>query len=122
MADPHPLMQIEAQAKEPVQLTTHSPGIWSVVDRMSCGEGWAVVSDHDFPGRPPTVHKRYMAQIIGSIEDARLISAAPEMLEALEALAQQAVEMRDRLETVFDAENDAIKSAFAAIAKARGRT
>ena len=65
-------------------MSEHSPGNWSVVNRMSCGEGWAVVSDHDFPGRPPTVHKRFMAQYC-TIEDARLISAAPEMLEALEA-------------------------------------
>ncbi len=101
-------------------MTTHTPGPWRHFPFEFGNDENEFVVGH---GQYQTIaHVRMGSDDIdgNALANARLISAAPEMLEALDALAQQAVEMRDRLETVFDAENDAIKSAFAAIAKARG--
>lgn len=56
--------------------------------------------------------------IIGTVEDARLISAAPEMLEALERLEG----MVRLFPPDMDEPNSALAQARAAIAKARGTT
>ncbi len=59
------------------------PGNWTVHDRNTCQENWAVGSDHDFPGAPGATHRRYVAQIM-MLPDAHLVSAAKELYEALE--------------------------------------
>ena len=99
--------------------TKFSPGNWSIENRMTAGEGWAVASDHDFPGKPRTTHRRYMAQIIGSVEDAHLVAASKELYEALEKiLARFGSYERD-----CDCEDcTPIRVARAALAKARGET
>ena len=63
-----------------------TPGKWTVENRMTCGEGWAVLSDHDFPNSNGTTHRQYVAQIVGNPETARAISAVPDMMEALESV------------------------------------
>lgn len=59
-----------------------TPGNWTVIDRSACGEGFAVVSDHDFAGANGTYHRRYVAQFLTE-EDAALVASAPELRDAL---------------------------------------
>lgn len=86
---------------------THTPGPWFI--NQFKGETYRV-SPHQFGcARPDRV-----AEMIKSEADARLIAAAPELLEAL-------IEYVDEFEGDFTPSNPRYQKARAAIAKARGQ-
>ncbi|MCH4572223.1 hypothetical protein ACOTDT_17000 [Achromobacter xylosoxidans] len=98
--------------------TNHTPGNWTVGKT-----GGTVVSDQPLPNYSTNGghdHVDYygghlIAESIWRAEDARLIAAAPELLEALE-WALRAMEARNPLW----AEGERFIAARAAIAKAKG--
>jgi len=89
-------------------MSKHTPGPW---DMKPCSAGGGLLIRGD-AGK----HSQASLQIV-PIEDARLIAAAPEMLEALDRLLWWA---SVRAEGLHGTELDAINSARAAIAKATG--
>ena len=114
-----------------------TPGSWTVENRMTCGEGWAVSSDHDFPNSNGTTHRQYVAQIVGNPETARAISAVPEMMEALEPFARFAAALESfgkpspqsgdyivlrTKDGPVSVTVEQFRAARAALAKARGET
>ena len=90
--------------------TKHTPGPWHVGKGSKCvvydAEGWAVAD-------AVTCHNRHNA----IDANARLIAAAPDLLDALRRLCAVAVWDEDTDRAEFDA---AISGADAAIAKAEG--
>jgi len=82
--------------------TKHTPGPWSITERKQeiRGNAWRLVLEIDGPYTEP-VTNLYGAE---SRANARLIAAAPEMLEALEEIMQQSY--NGMLPEVF---NDAAK-------------
>lgn len=88
-------------------MNKYTPGPWSVEARK--GETWVCRSDSAVLAR--------IAAAKGSQQaNARLIAAAPDLLEALKRLSAQC----DRLRMPEQAMTDAEKSAIAAIDKATG--
>lgn len=89
-------------------MSGHTPGPW-FADHMEFG--WQVGFDMPFG------HRAGLAVILGwgqpSEQNARLIAAAPDLLQALEAIAE------DHL-WHYGAETHLAKTAMAAIAKAKG--
>lgn len=61
-----------------------------------------------------------VARIVGSDADARLIAAAPELLEALESVLDSLGALTKRHELLDWMSEEEADSVFAAIAKARG--
>lgn len=66
-------------------MSKHTPGKWDIVSRTTFGGGWAVVSDHDHPTTTGKTFGVLVAQFC-KIDDAHLIAAAPDLLDALEQL------------------------------------
>jgi hypothetical protein len=95
----------------------HTPGPWTqdtddIIDpvyQMSLGQQWRAVGLSDEDGFASVIALCHPA-------NAKLIAAAPEMLEALEAIIAKFNENPDDLETM----DAGIKIAEAAIAKATG--
>jgi hypothetical protein len=104
---------------------THTPRPWEAASKPSSVVGWPVVgelgtliadvSTMSFPGQP--IPKEALA-------NARLIAAAPELLEALDwAIAEIEGRTRYAPNDVYEAEEqraNALACARAAIAKAKG--
>ena len=90
--------------------TEFTPGQWTIQNRMTCGEGWAVASDHDFNGKTKP-YRVYVCQIIGSERDAHLFAAARDLYEAVAGLIHQ----EEHTDNALD-----FTDAKAALAKARG--
>lgn len=93
----------------------HTPGPWTVDDTCRVSTDWSVV------GFLTTVAD---CRIGGANRDtqtanARLISAAPDMLEALEALHDE-IDEYQRINNLGGHDNHVMKQARAAIAKAKG--
>ena len=78
-------------------MNTHTPGPWKIRAEEADEEYW-VTEDHYTVGP---------AKIVYKIEDARLIAAAPELLEALKGVLRVA----DRKTDEFDAARAAINKA-----------
>jgi hypothetical protein len=96
-------------------MTTHTPGPWHVGYYL---DGWAVFPDSD-PGHAVT----RMQNRPGDEANARLIAAAPDMLEALEAILKAhalIVEEAAGEDDEGDIVDEDCTRARAAIAKARG--
>ena len=94
-------------------MSAHTPGPWRV-DRSGALLGVNVVAPTDW------ICKVGLSDRPNVMEDARLIAAAPELLEAMES-ALPHVE-NDALEQGVNPDEDAVViQARAAIAKARGR-
>lgn len=88
-------------------MTKHTPGPWEII-------GGNVYSRETKPGR--AAHVSALICRNPTDDDANLIAAAPELLTALEALAQ-----RYRGSVALNDEHAALaEQAFAAIAKAKG--
>ena len=87
----------------------HTPGPWEVVALN--GFGPFAIRMATPPGTKQPTH--YGVGQIGTIENARLIAAAPELLAALSALLPEVSD--------FMAECPEVAAARAAIAKAEGR-
>ncbi len=113
--------------------TKHTPGPWRIVDDSEmknrgpaiCGveKAFTTISIHAHPtGKPcPTV------EILDETGEAnaRLIAAAPELLEALNEIAELETKTRicfdpDDAESLWDLLQQALQTARAAIAKAEG--
>lgn len=90
--------------------TNHTPGPWKL---HSFSDGW-IVNQQDGPGFIETVYKRSHGEEECEA-NARLISAAPELLQALEALLFVA-----KAELADPEDCGCIHAAEAAISKARG--
>jgi hypothetical protein len=106
-------------------MSKHTPGPWSMSgpmgkDHLSGREPWFWISAET------TLHLQVMACADGYVRgeneaNARLISAAPDLLEALRTAIQMLVEWQmDYPESVGDNEAALMKAARAAIAKATG--
>jgi hypothetical protein len=99
---------------------THTPGPWKIFDGW--GAKWAPLSIVD---SIPDVDGKCVANCICHLSstndnaeaNARLIAAAPEMLEALESLVKTT---KDSGLGVFNDEHDALQLAREAIRKAKG--
>lgn len=115
MADPNPLMQIEADL---AKVGTHTPGPWRVGNRQ------CVVCDTEikqFKTGDKASLRAYGGHLVAESiarENLAIISAAPEMLAALEEIANT-FDMTWRPGCI---ERRAGDIARAAIAKARGKT
>lgn len=96
----------------------HTPGPW-VIENGYDGEGQCIVSTDTEYGDCVCITKSLDQDFEGNEANARLIAAAPEMLEALETLSRQLV----RLGTGVQAHlQDELKRAQAALSKARGES
>lgn len=94
--------------------TDHTPGPWhwgafDLTDRL-------FIAHQDDADPEHTSFLAEMQKYNGNEADARLIAAAPELLEALQALLREFVPSRDRFTS--QAQNAALTLAQAAIAKA----
>jgi hypothetical protein len=111
-----------------------SPEAGSIDGDAAIARRWSVSLDHDMDGHPTGyarvfVDNDYDQQISDyvNVEDANLIAAAPELLEALQSLANEAVgflAMADPTahgQTNLNCFQRRIDQARAAIAKAEGR-
>lgn len=91
-----------------MEQTKHTPGPWLV--------GQTITAPH--PDRFPGSHERItVAQRVNRPADARLIAAAPDMLDALQSL----VDMAATFSTELHKDHPDVLAARAAIAKARGQ-
>lgn len=88
----------------------HTPGPWKAI-QLPPNETWKAQGHIEAAGKPIAMTAR--------IEDARLIAAAPELLEALEG-CKDAMELARQMGLLPDCCLDAIRGARAAIAKAKG--
>lgn len=100
-------------------MSGHTPGPWHVVTNTDGGTD--VVHTR---GRAPGESYREVALDIDTEEDARLIAAAPDLLEALETILKQAATLHGGSggPTPRQVANDIEKEAREAIAKATGDT
>lgn len=64
------------------QTSTHTPGPWSTARE---GMGWLVYSEY---GRGDEGARHYPAQVVDTEANAKLIAAAPQLLEALQDIAK----------------------------------
>ena len=97
--------------------TKHTPGPWAV------RYDYVVQAPSFDGGRLVPVAQPYGVNSDGTdlFANARLISAAPELLEALESLLPMLADWHDEFpDHVGDKEEPAIKAARAAISKAKG--
>lgn len=105
--------------------TNHTPGRWSVGPKGGC-----VVTDEPLPqysGRGGHDEVEYygghlIAESIWRPEDARLIAAAPELLEALQDLNRELVLSDVDLDYIESHFRPWLTKAYDAIAKARGES
>lgn len=98
------------------------PGKWSVIDRMTAGEGWAVRTDHVFRNKSGGTWHEYVAQYICDVPTANLLAASPDLYAALETLLKEMQAMAERSDLVCDDEALAMIEAKAALSKARVET
>ena len=94
-------------------MSTHSPGPWEAVDKRPDGfTGYSI-----FQGGQFIAHVGDTDRATPVEDNARLIAAAPELLEALEDLVSLCEAVLPRTEHITDAE---LFDARSAIAKATG--
>ena len=101
--------------------TEHTPGTWAYQPSQAEGH-WIIGLHNDIPECIGLSDDGYMCVSgICSEADARLIAAAPDLLEALQSLLPMLDEWHDEFpDHVGDKEGPAIDAARAAIAKATG--
>ena len=96
--------------------THHTPGPWKVYKELTSRSGeWLIAMDAGDKGRGIAIAETRVATG-DELANARLIAAAPELLEALQRLSAQC----ERLRLPGQPETDAEKTARAVIAKATG--
>lgn len=108
--------------------TTFTPGPWFSSPVLVADDGWELctVGPFDVRGKPdPNHHEDTIAEVSGINHDAeanaRLIAAAPELLEALKAVTDMLADQRDFvLGNAYQEEYAAVEKARTAIAKAEG--
>lgn len=93
-------------------MSAHTPGPWRRQIVAPTFEHTAIQTEDG---------KKSIARVFSRGTDARLIAAAPELLEALEALMSQTIAMDERYGVALsEGEHEAALLARAAIAKAKG--
>lgn len=92
--------------------TKHTPGPWSLNDTAS--HPWGVECESNIPGMPGKVCA------VGYLPNARLIAAAPELLEALEGIMKWWMETSSANDGEDCMPADLFDNALAAINKAKG--
>lgn len=97
----------------------HTPGPWKIVSRSVADDGWNIYAESDYG-----IGKTWDCNGFAENEaNARLITAAPELLEALKACEALIVDLAESGDAGFwDAgEAPEVIAARSAIAKAEGR-
>ena len=117
-----------SQAKAKRENAKHTPGPWTKADRLN-GPWWHISSDHTIGGNRCLSGKQAIACVHGESKkgsaayaemfeaNARLIAAAPELLDALKAMVEA-----HPVPSTACKERPAYEQAIAAIAKATGET
>jgi hypothetical protein len=101
-------------------MTTHTPGTWTVDDTPDCNGNWWITAHWTEQDGDITIDSSKTIAVVEGWKNgpanARLIAAAPDLLAALERIAN----IIEEYGTPIDAANEAMHIARAAIAKAKG--
>ena len=121
----------EAQARAKRENAKHTPGPWTKADRLN-GPWWHISSDHTIGGNRCLSGKQAIACVHGESKkgsaayaemfeaNARLIAAAPELLDALDGLAAQVRPLWAELD-IDGFRHSALKEAYDFACKVAGK-
>ena len=101
----------------------HTPGPWELDELSLRGNSYTAISGEDWIELATVVTRMKSSDEYSpeGLANARLIAAAPELLEALQYLMSQTIEMDEKYGVALsEGEHEAALLARAAIAKAKG--